>query len=83
MTRFYPTVITGPPADMVAALRNLSRAKDALPDGDAMDGFHVEGPHICAGGGSARRASAAVGPAARSRRVSALAGCHRTAASAS
>jgi N-acetylglucosamine-6-phosphate deacetylase len=47
VTRFYPTVITGPPDDMVAALRNLSRAKDTLPDGDAMDGFHVEGPHIC------------------------------------
>jgi N-acetylglucosamine-6-phosphate deacetylase len=47
LTRFYPTVITGAPDDMVAALRNLSRAKDALPDGDAMDGFHVEGPHIC------------------------------------
>ena len=47
VTRFYPTVITGPPNDMVAALRNLSRAKDTLPDGDAMDGFHVEGPHIC------------------------------------
>jgi N-acetylglucosamine-6-phosphate deacetylase len=47
VTRFYPTVITGPPDDMVAALRNLSRAKDTLPDGDAIDGFHVEGPHIC------------------------------------
>src|SRR3954469_20008293 len=47
LTRFYPTVITGAPDDMVAALRNLSRAKDTLPDGDAMEGFHVEGPHIC------------------------------------
>ena len=47
VTRFYPTVITGPPADMVAALRNLSRAKDTAPNGDAIDGFHVEGPHIC------------------------------------
>jgi N-acetylglucosamine-6-phosphate deacetylase len=48
VTRFYPTVITGPPDDMVAALRNLARAKDTLPDGGAIDGFHVEGPHIAA-----------------------------------
>jgi N-acetylglucosamine-6-phosphate deacetylase len=48
VTRFYPTVITGPPGDMAAALRNLSRAKDTLPEGDAIDGFHVEGPHISA-----------------------------------
>jgi N-acetylglucosamine-6-phosphate deacetylase len=47
VTRFYPTVITGAPDDMTAALRNLSRAKDELPDGDAIEGFHVEGPHIC------------------------------------
>jgi N-acetylglucosamine-6-phosphate deacetylase len=44
--RFYPTVITGGPDDIVGALRNLSRAKDALSEGSAMDGFHVEGPHI-------------------------------------
>src|SRR5436190_16450624 len=31
---------------MRAALENLARAKDTLADGDAMDGFHVEGPHI-------------------------------------
>jgi N-acetylglucosamine-6-phosphate deacetylase len=46
VTRFYPTVITGAPEDMLAALRNLARAKDTLPEGIAMDGFHVEGPHI-------------------------------------
>jgi N-acetylglucosamine-6-phosphate deacetylase len=46
MTRFYPTVITGAPEDMLAALKNLSRAKDTLAEGVAMDGFHVEGPHI-------------------------------------
>jgi len=51
VTRFYPTVITGAPEDMTAALRNLSRAKDQLPDGEAIDGFHVEGPHICADDG--------------------------------
>lgn len=46
VTRFYPTVITGGPEDMIGALRNLARAKDSLPQGAAMDGFHVEGPHI-------------------------------------
>src|SRR6266851_10280084 len=46
VTRFYPTVITGAPDDMTAALRNLSRAKDSLPEGAAIPGFHVEGPHI-------------------------------------
>jgi N-acetylglucosamine-6-phosphate deacetylase len=46
VTRFYPTVITGAPEDMLAALRNLTRAKETLAEGIAMDGFHVEGPHI-------------------------------------
>ncbi len=31
---------------MLGALRNLARAKEALPEGIAMEGFHVEGPHI-------------------------------------
>ena len=46
VTRFYPTVITGSPENMAGALRNLAHAKDALPEGAAIDGFHVEGPHI-------------------------------------
>ena len=46
--RFYPTVITGSPEGMVGSLRNLARAKAALPGGEAMEGFHVEGPHISA-----------------------------------
>ena len=46
MTRCYPTVITGAPDDMANCLRNLARAKDALAAGAAMEGFHVEGPHI-------------------------------------
>jgi len=46
VTRFYPTVITGAPKDMLGALRNLKCAKDVLAEGAAMDGFHVEGPHI-------------------------------------
>jgi len=46
VTRFYPTVITGPPADMQAALRNLARAAETLSEGESIAGFHVEGPHI-------------------------------------
>ena len=46
VTRFYPTVITGSPADMLDALRNLKSAKETLREGVAIDGFHVEGPHI-------------------------------------
>jgi N-acetylglucosamine-6-phosphate deacetylase len=46
VTRFYPTVITGSPADMLCALRNLKSAKETLREGVAIDGFHVEGPHI-------------------------------------
>ena len=46
VTRFYPTVITGAPDDMTGALRNLARAKEALAEGAAIEGFHVEGPHI-------------------------------------
>ncbi|MEP6828982.1 MAG: amidohydrolase family protein [Rhizomicrobium sp.] len=46
VTRLYPTVITGSPASMRASLANLARAKDAVPHGEAIEGFHVEGPHI-------------------------------------
>lgn len=46
VTRFYPTVITGGPDDMAGAIENLAKAKESLPEGEAMDGFHVEGPHI-------------------------------------
>jgi N-acetylglucosamine-6-phosphate deacetylase len=31
---------------MVATLRNLALARASLPDGEAIEGFHVEGPHI-------------------------------------
>ena len=43
-TRFYPTVITGSADGMRESLRNLARAKQTMP---AIEGFHVEGPHIC------------------------------------
>jgi N-acetylglucosamine-6-phosphate deacetylase len=46
VTRCYPTVITGGPDDMANALRNLARARRTLKTGAAMEGFHVEGPHI-------------------------------------
>jgi N-acetylglucosamine-6-phosphate deacetylase len=43
-TRFYPTVITGDAEHMVACLRNLRNARQNMP---SIEGFHVEGPHIC------------------------------------
>lgn len=46
VTRFYPTLITGPETRIVGALRNLVRAAETLPEGAAIEGFHVEGPHI-------------------------------------
>ncbi len=46
VTRFYPTVITGAPDEMAGTLRNLARFKQTAPEGAAMDGFHLEGPHI-------------------------------------
>jgi N-acetylglucosamine-6-phosphate deacetylase len=46
VTRFFPTVITGAPDVMLAALRNLTAARESLPGGHAMEAFHVEGPHI-------------------------------------
>lgn len=46
VSRFFPTVITGAPDQMCAALRNLADAREALEFGRAMEAFHVEGPHI-------------------------------------
>ena len=48
VSRFFPTVITGSPHGMVDALKNLTRAKETLTEGIAIEGFHVEGPHISA-----------------------------------
>ena len=48
VTRLYPTVITGPPDAMAGCLRNLAAARASLTDGEAIEGFHVEGPHISA-----------------------------------
>ncbi len=46
VTRLFPTVITGSHGVMTGALRLLADAKEKLPEGEAMEGFHVEGPHI-------------------------------------
>ena len=43
-TRFFPTVITGSPERMQAALHNLARARTTLP---AIEALHLEGPYIC------------------------------------
>jgi N-acetylglucosamine-6-phosphate deacetylase len=46
VTRLLPTVITGPPDAMTACLRNLAAARATVEGGEAIEGFHVEGPHI-------------------------------------
>jgi N-acetylglucosamine-6-phosphate deacetylase len=46
VTRFFPTVITGSPDNMAAALRNLAGAKESIAEGFAMEAFHLEGPYI-------------------------------------
>lgn len=46
VTRFFPTVITGSPDNMSAALRHLANAKEAVAEGPAMEAFHLEGPYI-------------------------------------
>jgi N-acetylglucosamine-6-phosphate deacetylase len=47
VTRLFPTVITGTVEGMAGAIRNLARAKESLGvEGRAMEGFHIEGPHI-------------------------------------
>ena len=46
LTRFFPTVITGSPANMLGAMKNLWLAKQEIPEGTVMEGIHVEGPYI-------------------------------------
>ncbi|MBZ5586493.1 MAG: amidohydrolase family protein, partial [Acidobacteriia bacterium] len=51
VTRFLPTIITGSPQRMAGALHGLAEAQQeflrcGLPEGGAIAGFHVEGPHI-------------------------------------
>jgi N-acetylglucosamine-6-phosphate deacetylase len=51
VTRFLPTIITGSAERMQGALRNVANAKAeferaGMPEGQAIEGFHVEGPHL-------------------------------------
>lgn len=46
VTRLYATVITGSEERITGSLRTLLRARGTLPEGGAIEGFHVEGPHI-------------------------------------
>jgi N-acetylglucosamine-6-phosphate deacetylase len=46
VTRFFPTVITGSPDNMAAALSHLANAKESITEGSAMEAFHLEGPYI-------------------------------------
>lgn len=46
ITRLLPTVITGSQDVMEGAMRSLAQAKETLPEGEAIEGFHAEGPHI-------------------------------------
>jgi N-acetylglucosamine-6-phosphate deacetylase len=48
VTRFFPTVITASPDVMAGALRRLALSRERLSCGGAIEGFHVEGPHIAA-----------------------------------
>ncbi len=46
VARFLPTVITGPVESMAGALRNLAMARESIPEGKSIEGFHLEGPYI-------------------------------------
>lgn len=46
VTRCLPTIITGGQESMEACLRTLARARATLPQGNAIEGYHIEGPHI-------------------------------------
>lgn len=48
VTRFFPTIITAAPADMLGAMRNLAKARRELAEGESIEGLHVEGPFISA-----------------------------------
>ena len=48
VSRIYPTVITGSAADMQGAFRNIAKARRELPEGEAFEAIHAEGPFISA-----------------------------------
>lgn len=46
VTRILATIITNSEPNLIGALRNLAAARERLPHGEAIEGIHVEGPHI-------------------------------------
>jgi N-acetylglucosamine-6-phosphate deacetylase len=51
VTRFFATVITGSEERILGSVRNLARAKgefarNGMPEADALEAFHIEGPNI-------------------------------------
>jgi N-acetylglucosamine-6-phosphate deacetylase len=46
VTRLLATVITGSADNIAAALRNLADARERIPEGDSIEGIHLEGPYI-------------------------------------
>jgi N-acetylglucosamine-6-phosphate deacetylase len=51
VTRFFPTIITGPEQRITAAIRNVLAAKHELErnqmaEAHSIEAFHIEGPHI-------------------------------------
>jgi N-acetylglucosamine-6-phosphate deacetylase len=46
VTRLLATVVTNSPEAIAGSLRRLADARETLPRGRAIEGFHVEGPHI-------------------------------------
>lgn len=46
VARLFPTLITNSYEEIAGSLRVLAAAREKLPHGAMMDGFHVEGPYI-------------------------------------
>ena len=74
VTRFFPTVITGSPDDMLGALRNLARARETLAGRSRDGGVSRRGSAHFASRRAARGASGALDSPARHRGVPPLAG---------
>ncbi len=74
VTRFFPTVITGSPENMTAALRNLASAKESIRGRRRDGGVPSRRSLHFAQRRPARSASGALGPPARYRGVPSLSG---------
>jgi N-acetylglucosamine-6-phosphate deacetylase len=53
VTRLFPTIITGSEDRIVRSIQNLVRAREemmrlGMPEGQAIEALHIEGPHISA-----------------------------------